>query len=104
MSTEDKLENVSPTFGNILLAAVNFKEMSKSKEEILAEKLHVTINSLSYKNHTPPTDPSKILDAMQEYADQEAKAYANWLANQVIAGRTATKLFDDYKAQFTVSA
>lgn len=40
-----------------------------------------------------------IAEAMQIYADQEAKAYANWLSHQVIAGRTAEKLFADYKKE-----
>ena len=44
---------------------------------------------------------SKILPAMDEYAAQEAKAYANWLSNQVIAGRTAFKLWNDYQAELT---
>lgn len=41
-----------------------------------------------------------IEEAMQIYADQEAKAYASWLSNQVIAGRTAHKLWLDYQAEF----
>lgn len=43
---------------------------------------------------------NKIIDeSMQKYADQEAKAYASWLSNQIIAGRTGAKLFMDYKAE-----
>jgi hypothetical protein len=43
---------------------------------------------------------NKIIDeSIQLYADQEAKAYANWLSNQVIAGRTMTKLWNDYREQ-----
>lgn len=43
---------------------------------------------------------NKIIDeAMEKYAHQEAKAYANWLSNQVIAGRTMTKLWNDYREQ-----
>ena len=42
----------------------------------------------------------KIIDeSMQLYADQEAKSYANWLSNQVIARRTMTKLWNDYRKQ-----
>lgn len=40
-----------------------------------------------------------IEEAMHIYADQEAKAYAHWIANQVIAGRTSHKLFHDYKKE-----
>ena len=43
---------------------------------------------------------NKIIDeSMEKYAEQEAKAYANWLSNQVIAGRTMTKLWNDYRQQ-----
>ena len=37
--------------------------------------------------------------AMKEYAAQEAKSYASWLSNQVLRGRTAHKLWLDYKAE-----
>jgi len=38
-----------------------------------------------------------ILEAMQVYADQESRVFANWLSNTVVAGRTMDKLFKDYK-------
>ena len=40
-----------------------------------------------------------LLASMDEYAEQEAKAYASWLSNTVIQGRTASKLWADYKAE-----
>jgi hypothetical protein len=40
-----------------------------------------------------------FLEAMQIYADQEAIAYANWLSNQVIDGRTSEKLYSDFKVE-----
>jgi hypothetical protein len=72
--------------------------MDLTKDEIL-EKMRIEMPF-----HLPDRLRPYIEEAMQLYADQEAKAYASWLSNQVIAGRTATKLFMDYKAQFDVSA
>jgi hypothetical protein len=40
-----------------------------------------------------------IEEAMQIYAEQEAKSYANWISNQVIAGRTSHKLWIDYQLE-----
>jgi hypothetical protein len=76
-----------------LLAAVNFKTMDLNKDEIL-EQMRIEMPF-----HLPDRIRPYIEEAMQIYADQEAKAYASWLSNQVIAGRTATKLFNDYKAE-----
>ena len=63
-----------------------------TKEEIIDKHIKsshgLNIHSRLYKN---------LIDAMQEYADQEAKSYASWLATQVYGGRTASKLFKDYK-------
>lgn len=44
-----------------------------------------------------------IKQAMQGYADDEAKAFANWLSNTAIAGRTMHKLFIDYKKETSES-
>ena len=66
--------------------------MDLTKEEILEKH---------YKSHAVRIAfPEQVYEAMKEYAAQEAKAYANWIANQVIAGRTAAKLWSDYQAQF----
>ena len=35
--------------------------------------------------------------AMEYYASKVAKDYAQWLAHEVIAGRTASKLWNDYQ-------
>jgi hypothetical protein len=72
--------------------------MDLTKDEIL-EKMRIEMPF-----RLPDRLRPYIEEAMQIYADQEAKAYASWLSNQVIAGRTATKLFMDYKVQFEVSA
>ena len=69
--------------------------MDLTKEEILKdckieiERLQQEKTMLHYN----------ILKAMERYAEQEARAYANWLSNQVIAGRTMTKLWNDYREQ-----
>ena len=67
--------------------------MDMTKEEILED--------MRYKMpfHLPNRIRPYIEEAMQIYADQEAKAFANWLSNQVIAGRTMVKLWNDYKNQ-----
>jgi hypothetical protein len=44
-----------------------------------------------------PNGEIEILDAMNEYAKQEALSFAGWLANQVCDGRTITKLWADYR-------
>jgi len=41
-----------------------------------------------------------INESMVKYAEEEAKAYANWLSNQVIEDRAMTKLWNDYQRQF----
>ena len=66
--------------------------MDLTKEEILEKH---------YKNHAKRIAfPENVYSAMKEFAAQEAKAYASWLSNQVIAGRTAHKLWLDYQAEF----
>lgn len=68
-----------------------------TKEEILES---ITGALSSNKTTTAINIPiGWIFQAMQQYADQEAKVYANWLSNQVIAGRTFEKLWYDYKNQ-----
>jgi hypothetical protein len=64
--------------------------MDLTKEEILKEQ---------YFSDQEIENKSGIFKAMDKYAEQEAKAYANWLSNQIIAGRTMTKLWNDYRKQ-----
>lgn len=72
--------------------------MDLSKQEILKKyETYVTIDQPH--NKTPIFLQDNVLEAMEEYANQEAKAYASWLSNQVIRGRTAAKLWNDYKAE-----
>lgn len=40
-----------------------------------------------------------IYKAMGQYAKQEAIAFANWISNQVLAGRTITRLWDDFQKE-----
>lgn len=67
--------------------------MSKSKDEIL-EQMRIEMPF-----HLPDRIRPYLEEAMQIYADQEARAFANWLSNTVVAGRTMDKLFKDYKAE-----
>lgn len=39
------------------------------------------------------------ITAMKRYAKQEARSFASWISNQIIAGRTLTKLWADYEAE-----
>lgn len=71
--------------------------ISKTKREILKEAMSVKYCGETRFDFLDDEERSLIYKAMQTYADQEAIAYANWLSNQVIAGRTAEKLFKDYK-------
>ena len=72
--------------------------MSKPKQEILLSKIaDVQIFKLGTTANEINSFCELIHEAMQIYADQEAIAYANWLSNQVVAGRTTEKLFKDYK-------
>ena len=71
--------------------------MSKTKREILKEAMSVKYCGETRFAYLDDEERPLIYKAMQVYADQESIAYANWLSNQVIAGRTAEKLFKDYK-------
>lgn len=76
--------------------------MDLTKEEILTKNVgKLAVSGLKWK--TLGERKELIFKAMQEYAEQEAKAYANWLAHQVIAGRTAAKLWLDYQAEVVAS-
>jgi len=71
---------------------------NKSKQEILRQ--YETYVTASQPYNTAPIFLSEsVYKAMDEYAEQEAKSYASWLSNTVIRGRTASKLWDDYKAE-----
>ena len=67
--------------------------MSKTKNEILEQM------QIEMPFQLPDSIRTYIEEAMQIYADQEARAFANWLSNTVFAGRTIDKLFKDYKAE-----
>jgi hypothetical protein len=67
--------------------------MTRTKEEIFKQMVDEMPWIMFGKEKLEPY----ILEAMQIYADQEARAFANWLSNTVTAGRTLDKLFKDYK-------
>jgi len=75
---------------------LNKMAISKTKREIVNQM----ISEMPYKF----LESSKpyIEEAMQIYADQESRAFANWLSNTVIAGRTMDKLFNDYKREIVI--
>lgn len=69
--------------------------MDLTKDEIL-EKMRFEMPF-----NLPERIKPYIKEAMDIFAEQEAKAYASWLSNQVIAGRTASKLWNDYRAELS---
>jgi len=76
--------------------------MDKTKREILKTHFQVIANKISgitFEDAEGNNGYDWVYDAMDEYAEQEAKSYASWLSNQVIAGRTSTKLWDDYQEE-----
>ena len=69
--------------------------MDLTKQEIL-DKNGFDFERFEFENEY---SVKNLLTSMDEYAEQEAKAYASWLSNTVIQGRTASKLWADYKAE-----
>lgn len=69
--------------------------MDLTKEEILKD---CKIESERLRQEHPMLH-FNILKAMELYAEQEAKAYANWLSNQDVRGKTMSKLWNDYLQQ-----
>lgn len=65
-------------------------------EEVLNQYMPCILD----KNFSAAEKKNFILLAMKIYAESEAKAYAHWIANQVIAGRTSHKLWSDYQAVY----
>ena len=75
--------------------------MDLTKREII-KTIHVDRANLEHISKTGNINGTLLIELeriMNQYAEQEAKAYANWLSNQVIAGRTMTKLWNDYREQ-----
>lgn len=68
--------------------------MSLTKKEVLTKYVPLAHKTMPEDQLT--TSLSTLYLAMDDYAEREAKAYANWLSNQVIGGRTASRLWDDY--------
>jgi len=67
--------------------------MSRTKDEIL-EQMRIEMPF-----HLPDRIRPYIEEAMQIYAEQESKAFANWLSNTNKLGKTIDILFDEYKLQ-----
>ncbi len=79
--------------------------MDFTKRELI-KTINVNEANFEHISKTKAINGSLLIDIeriMQVYADQEAKAYAHWLSNQVIAGRTSAKLWNDYKSQIVES-
>jgi len=75
--------------------------MDLTKRELI-KTISIVKGNLSHIESTGNINGTMVIEierVMQQYAEQEAKAYANWLSNQVIAGRTMTKLWNDYREQ-----
>jgi hypothetical protein len=70
-------------------------EKPKTKSEIIEQMWGIIPLRITLSHRAIPY----IEEAMQLYADQEAMAFANWLSNTVIAGRTMHQLFNDYKQE-----
>jgi hypothetical protein len=67
--------------------------MDSTKQEILRKHLKQTeseFQDLGKKN---------TLDAMEEFAEQEAKAFANWIQYQDIGRKTTDKLWKEFREQ-----
>ena len=73
--------------------------MDLTKEEILKKAMSVKYCGETRFDFLDEDETPLIYKAMEKYAEQEAKAYANWLSNQTIAGRTMTKLWKDFRDQ-----
>lgn len=69
--------------------------MDFTKKQIL-DRNGIDFDAFEYEHEY---SAKNLLTAMNEYAAQEAKAYASWLSNQVIAGRTGHKLWLDYQKE-----
>jgi hypothetical protein len=75
--------------------------MDLTKRELI-KTISIIQGNLSYIEKTGKINGTLLIEierVMEQYAQQEAKSYANWLSNQVIAGRTMTKLWNDYREQ-----
>jgi len=75
--------------------------MDLTKREFI-KTISIVQGNLSHIEKTGNINGTLLIEierVMEQYAQQEAKSYANWLSNQVIAGRTMTKLWNDYREQ-----
>lgn len=69
--------------------------MDLTKRQIL-DRNGIDFDAFEYEHEY---SAKNLLTAMDEYAEQEAKAYASWLSHQVIRGRTALKIWADCKTE-----
>ena len=74
--------------------------MDLTKEEILKKAMSKKYCGGTRFNYLDEDETPLIYKAMEKYAEQEAKAYANWLSNQVVSGRTMTKSWKDYRKAY----
>lgn len=67
---------------------------SRSKTEIISSYVEKPFS------HTEIVEKEKAMLAMQEYADQEAVAFANWLEWRGTGGSPIGKLYKEFKKEF----
>lgn len=78
-----------------IISLLNSKKMNFTKRQIL-DRNEIDFDAFEYEHGYSAND---LLTAMEEYAEQEAKAFASWLENQEIGRRNKSKLWADYKAE-----
>ena len=49
------------------------------KEEILSEATGIPVEDIEFSNEVQIIRPSEALEAMQQFADQEERAFAEWI-------------------------
>ena len=59
--------------------------------------MNLTKEEILNKEYLVVETKSDIFKAMDEYAEQEAKSFANWLSYQVTDGKTISKLWIEYR-------
>lgn len=57
----------------------------------------IDIYGLKDDAYVPANHKRGLEHALNKVIEKECKEYANWLTHEVIAGRTETKLWNDYQ-------
>lgn len=69
--------------------------MDFSKQQIL-DRNGIDFDAFEYEHEY---SAKNLLIAMEEYAEQEAKAFASWLSKQHVGRRNTSKLWADFRAE-----